>query len=240
MLLCIDFQPAYAEALVDVLDPLKKRLKIAAIQGEEVHFIYNGICYHDGEELGDSPDRVLQWVREEELLLKEAFLLGKNFGWVSHLFRQGIERTIGVLILRHLMESGLSSSAEIPGSELERIVASSHDHFEGFWDCSPAAWEEITSGAIAMPFVFEGGMVPWLESLRGKDIEVVGGFRHRCLDEICMMLEAGGISYRLNDSIIYSLPPDASLCQDGMVPVPWIAPEDSAPYLGAEFEVPVC
>ena len=175
MLLCIDFQPAYAEALVDVLDPLKKRLKIAAIQGEEVHFIYNGICYHDGEELGDSPDRVLQWVREEELPLKEAFLLGKNFGWVSHLFRQGIERTIGVLILRHLMESGLSSSAEIPGSELERIVASSHDHFEGFWDCSPAAWEEITSGAIAMPFVFEGGMVPWLESLRGKDIEVVGG-----------------------------------------------------------------
>ncbi len=50
-----------------------------------------------------------------------------------------------------------------------------------------------------------GGGTNWLESLRGQHVEVVGGVRHRCLDEMCMMLEAGGISHHLNDALIYSV-----------------------------------
>ena len=104
------------------------------------------------------------------------------------------------------MNRGLSNSAEIPPAELERIVATSHDEGSGFWDCSPSSWMEIQSGAIAMPFLFEGGVPEWIESLKGENIEVSGGFRHRCLDEICMLLEAGNIPFRLDETIVYSLP----------------------------------
>ena len=64
----------------------------------------------------------------------------------------------------------------------------------------------MLSGAVAMPYLFDGGMVPWLKSLNGSVPEITGGFRHRCLDEMCMMLEAHGISYRNNDSLIYGVP----------------------------------
>jgi hypothetical protein len=64
----------------------------------------------------------------------------------------------------------------------------------------------MLSGAVAMPYLFEGGMVPWLKSLDGCIPEIAGGFRHRCLDEMCMMLEAYGIPYRNNDSLIYAVP----------------------------------
>jgi hypothetical protein len=193
MLLCIDFQPAYAEAFEHAMTPLRCRLRKAARRREEVHFIYNEVFSLEGEELGDPLDRILEWGRKERLMLKKSRMIYKNFGWVSHLFRSGYERKIAVSILRHLLENGLSTSAEMERPHLERIVASAHEEFEGFWDCSPEAWEEIHSGAIAMPFIFEGGVLPWIESLRGEVVEVSGGFRHRCLDEICMLLEAGGI-----------------------------------------------
>ena len=213
MLLCIDFQPAYIEAFGDLVVPLRERLRVAALRDEAVHFIYNDVFSLEGEELGDSLSRVQEWGLQESLELERARLIQKNFGWVSHLFRTGRERNVAITILRHLMDHGLSSSAEIPASHLERIVADSHDDFEGFWDCSPEAWEEMRTGAIAMPYLFEGGMIPWLESLKGslkgEVVEVTGGFRHRCLDELCMMLEAGGILYFLNDPLIYSLPEES-------------------------------
>jgi hypothetical protein len=206
MLLCIDFQPAYEEAFVHLLDPLKERLREAVCSGEEVHFIYNDVLSLEGEELGDPEERVLAWCEKERISAKNLRLIRKNFGWVSHLFRSGRERTVAIAILRRLMASGLEDSSRIPRPHLERIVASSHDDFEGFWDCSPEAWDEMLTGAIAMPFLFEGGMGSWLDSLKGSAPEITGGFRHRCLDEMCMMLEASGISYRCNESLIYGLP----------------------------------
>lgn len=208
MLLCIDFQPAYMEAFEGMMAPLRQRLRKASIRGEEVHFIYNEAYSIEGEELGDPIERVLEWSSSQKLPLTNALLLRKNFGWVSHLFREGEERVVAVSILKHLLQYGLNNSSEVSAPELERIISSSHDDFEGFWDCSPAAWEEITLGAIAMPYLFEGGVLPWLESLRtkGETVEVVGGFRHRCLDEMCMLMEAGGITYRLKEELIYSLP----------------------------------
>ena len=223
MLLCIDFQPAYAEAFLPSMKPLRSRLSRAAREREEVHFIYNEAYSLEGEELGDPIERVLSWSRKARLSIGSVLMIRKNFGWVSHLFRNGYERSVAVSILRYLMEHNLSSSAEMPRSELERIVSSSHEDFEGFWDCSPEAWEEILSGAIAMPYLFEGGALPWLESLRsrkGEAVEVTGGFRHRCLDEMCMLLEAGDIPYRLNESLIYGLKENA--------------PEDLEEILGLE------
>ena len=206
MLLCIDFQPAYEEAFAHLLDPLKERIHRALRSGEEVHFIYNDILSLEGEELGDSPERLLAWCAQQGLPVSHLKMIRKNFGWVSHLFRSGRERTVAITILRHLMEEGMDDSSRIPRPHLERIVASSHDDFEGFWDCSSEAWEEMLSGAVAMPYLFDGGMVPWLKSLNGSVPEITGGFRHRCLDEMCMMLEAYGISYRNNDSLIYGVP----------------------------------
>ena len=103
------------------------------------------------------------------------------------------------------MDEGRVDSSQVPRPLLERIVASSHDDFEGFWDCSPEAWEEMLSGAIAMPYLFEGGVVPWLNSLKGNVPEITGGFHHRCLDEMCLMLEAAEIPYLNNDSLIYGI-----------------------------------
>jgi hypothetical protein len=206
MLICIDFQPAYEEAFAHLLDPLRERIKEAVLQGEEVHFIYNDILSLEGEELGDTPERVNDWCLQRDLPAGHLKMIRKNFGWVSHLFRSGRERAVAIMILRHLMARGMEDSSLIPRPHLERIVASSHDDFEGFWDCSPEAWEEMLSGAIAMPYLFEGGMVPWLKSLHGCVPEITGGFRHRCLDEMCMMLEAHGVAYRNNDSLIYGVP----------------------------------
>jgi hypothetical protein len=214
MLLCIDFQPAYVEAFGDLVVPLRERLRDAAQRDEVVHFIYNDVFSLEGEELGDSLARVQEWGRQESLKLDRARLIQKNFGWVSHLFRAGRERKIAITILRHLMAHGLSNSSEIAAVDLERMVAASHDDFEGFWDCSPDAWEEMRVGAIAMPYLFEGGMVPWLASIKssvaGEGVEVTGGFRHRCLDELCMMLEAAAIPYYLNEPLIYSLPEEST------------------------------
>jgi len=213
MLLCIDFQPAYVEAFGDLVVPLRERLRVATQRDELVHFIYNDVFSLEGEELGDSLSRVQECGMQECLELDRARLIQKNFGWVSHLFRAGRERNVAITILRHLMDHGLSNSSEIAAVDLERMVAASHDDFEGFWDCSPEAWEEMRVGAIAMPYLFEGGMIPWLESLKGslggEVVEVTGGFRHLCLDEICMMLEAAGISYFLNEPLIYSLPDES-------------------------------
>ena len=206
MLLCIDFQPAYAESFPELMIPLRSRLRSAARDGEQVHFVYNEAWSLEGEVLGDSIDLVTEWCARERLPVNGARMLKKNFGWVSHLFRHGVEREIAVTILRLLMKRGLSASDEITGCELERIVASAHGDFPGFWDCSPEAWEEILTGAIAMPYLFDGGVTVWLDSLQGQHVEVIGGFRHRCLDEMCMMLEAGGISHHLNEALIYSVP----------------------------------
>ena len=214
MLLCIDFQPAYAEAFGHAMNPLRRRLHEAESGCEEVHFIYNEVYSLEGEELGDCLERVTKWGHAEKLPLKNARMLRKNFGWVSHLFRTGYERNVAVSIMRHLMQYGLFSSAEMAAADLERIVATSHDDFEGFWDCSAEAWDEIKSGAIAMPYLFEGGVLPWIDSLRGQTVEVSGGFRHRCLDEMCMLLDAGGIPYRLIESIIYSVPEEVTICAD--------------------------
>ena len=209
MLLCIDFQPAYEEAFADFLDPLRIRLQEASRTGEEVHFIYNDVLSLEGEELGDSPERLLEWAAARDLPLQGARMIGKNFGWVSHLFRSGTERKVAISLLRSLIQGGYAGSHEIAAAEQERIVATSHDHFPGFWDCSPEGWQEIRTGAIAMPYRFDGGMMDWLESLKtsGEDpVEVTGGYRERCLDEICMMLEAYGVPFRANDSLIYGLP----------------------------------
>ncbi len=227
MLLCIDFPPAYEEAFAHLLDPLRDRILRAVRSGEEVHFIYNDILSLEGEELGDSPERLLAWCVRQDLPVRHLRMIRKNFGWVSHLFRSERERTVAIMILRYLMAEGLDDSSQIPRPHLERIVASSHDDFEGFWDCSPEAWEEMLRGAVAMPFLFEGGMVSWLKSLNGSVPEITGGFRHRCLDEMCMMLEAAGIAYRNNDSLIYGIPEEA--------PVPgapvWSACELTSPIL---------
>ncbi len=212
MLLCIDFQPAYEEAFAHLLDPLRERIMKAVRDGEEVHFIYNDILSLEGEELGDSPERLISWCVQQGLPVGHLKLIRKNFGWVSHLFRSGHERTVATMILRHLMVEGaeggegIADSSKISRPILERIVAASHEDFEGFWDCSPDAWNEMLTGAVAMPYLFEGGMVPWLKSLDGCIPEIAGGFRHRCLDEMCMMLEAYGIPYRNNDSLIYGVP----------------------------------
>jgi len=210
MLLCIDFQPAYEEAFAHLLDPLRERIQQAVRNGEEVHFIYNDILSLEGEELGDSPERLIAWCGERGLPVSHLKLIRKNFGWVSHYFRTGRERTVGISILKHLMEEGMEDSSRIPKPHLERIVASAHDDFEGFWDCSAEAWEEMLSGAVAMPYLFDGGMVPWLNSLKGCVPEITGGFRHRCLDEMCMMLEAHGIAYRNNDALIYGVPEEVT------------------------------
>jgi hypothetical protein len=206
MLLCIDFQPAYEESFAHLIDPLRERINRAVRDGEEIHFIYNDILSLEGEELGDSPKRLLDWCVQQDLPVDHLKMIRKNFGWVSHLFRSGRERMVAITILRHLMDEGMENSSGIPRPHLERIVASSHDEFEGFWDCTPEAWDEMLSGAVAMPYLFDGGMVPWLNSLQGSFPEITGGFRHRCLDEMCMMLEAQGIGYRNNDSLIYGIP----------------------------------
>ena len=44
------------------------------------------------------------------------------------------------------------------------------------------------------------------KSVRDQEIEIIGGFYHRCFDEICMMLEAAEIPYHLNSELIYALP----------------------------------
>jgi hypothetical protein len=233
MLLCIDFQPAYIEAFEGMMVPLRQRLRKASKGGEEVHFIYNEAYSMEGEELGDTLERVLEWGGSQKLPISNALMLRKNFGWVSHLFREGEERTVAVSILKHLLQHGLNDSSEVSAPELERIISSSHDDFEGFWDCSPAAWEEIATGAIAMPYLFEGGILPWIESLRAKNevVEVIGGFRHRCLDEMCMLMEAGGISYRLNEALIYSLPEE----QMSAGSEAWEPSEEEAPLLFSDF-----
>lgn len=199
-----------------LLDPLRVRLAEAIRSGEEVHFIYNHAFTLEGEELGDPEERLVRWALEKELPLERVRLVVKNFGWVSHRFRTGIERRIAVRILEQLVSSGLSGSHDIAPADLEKIVATSHDHFPGFWDCSPEAWEEMRTGAIAMPYRFEmignagvPGMGEWLESLTTRHdqrIEIIGGYAERCLDEICMMLEASRIGYTLDPSLLYFLP----------------------------------
>ena len=208
MLLCIDFQPAYAESFAHLMAPLRCRLRKAAKRREEVHFIYNEVFSLEGEELGDPLDRLITWGSRERLMLRNTRMLRKNFGWVSHAFREGSERRVGVAILRHLMDHGISSSTEVVSEDLELLVNSAHGDYAEFKESSPEAWGEIISGAIALPFVFEGGVIPWLELLKREEVEMIGGFRHRCFDEMCMLLEAGGISYSLNDSMIYSVPGD--------------------------------
>ena len=235
MLLCIDFQPAYEEAFMHLLGPLGQRLERARTDGEEVHFIYNDVLSLEGEELGDPRDRVMAWMGERGFFTENTRLIRKNFGWVSHLFREGRERTVAVSILRSLMARGWADSSMIPRGDLERIVASSHDDFQGFWDCSPEAWEEMLIGAVAMPYLFEGGMIPWLKSLEGSVPEVIGGFRHRCLDEMCMMLEAAWIPYRAEASLIYGVPEEPAPSPAGG----WSACESVSPLLFPAEELAV-
>ena len=239
MLLCIDFQPAYAEAFAHLMAPLRCRLRKAARKREEVHFIYNEVFSLEGEELGDPLDRLLAWGSRERLMLRNARMLRKNFGWVSHAFREGPGRRIGVGILRHLMDQELSGSNEVAAADLERIVNAACGDAAQFKRSSPESWSEIVSGAIALPVVFEGGVLPWLKSLRREEVEMVGGFRHRCFDEVCMLLEAGGISYSLNEAMIYSVPEEFADATEPSATVPdaVVLREEALPILFPSLEL---
>jgi hypothetical protein len=206
MLICVDFQPAYFEAFSHLMSPLRSRLKNAALQKEAVHFLYNNILSLEGEKLGDSQERIQGWVEQESLPLQTARMIQKNFGWVSHAVREGEERAIAVLILRHLLESDISHSAEISEKDMEQIIFGTSAELAHFQHISPLAWHEIKEGAIALPMLFEGGVHAWLDSVRGEEVEMIGGFHHRCFDEISMLLEAGGIPHHLNHDLIYYLP----------------------------------
>lgn len=206
MLICVDFQPAYFEAFSHLMSPLHSRLESAALKEEAVHFLYNDILSLEGEELGDSLENIQTWVEKESLPLRAARMIQKNFGWVSHAVREGDERAIAVLILRHLLESDISHSAEISEKDMEQIIFGTSAELTRFQHISPLAWREIKEGAIALPMLFEGGVHAWLDSVRGEDVEIIGGFHHRCFDEICMLLEAGGIPHHLNHELIYYLP----------------------------------
>ncbi len=206
MLICVDFQPAYLDAFEHLLPALRTRLEAAEVNQEEVHFLYNDILWMDGEELGDSQDRILHWGAEHDLPLENARMIHKNFGWISHSVRSGDERKIAILTLRHLLDSEISHSAEISEKDMEQIIFSVSGELARFQRISPLAWKEIKEGAIALPMLFEGGVHKWLESVRGQETEIIGGFHHRCFDEICMMLEAAEIPYHLNSGLIYAVP----------------------------------
>jgi hypothetical protein len=206
MLICVDFQPAYIDAFAHLVVPLRERLEHACRHGERIHFLYNDIFSLEGESLGDSLDGLLEWSNQESLSLHQARMIRKNFGWVSHAVRTGDERRIAVMILRHLLKSDISHSAEISEKDMEQIIFSVSGELSHFQRISPIAWREIKEGAIALPMLFEGGVHEWLESVRGEEIEIIGGFHHRCFDEICMMLEAGDIPHHLNNDLIYYLP----------------------------------
>jgi len=206
MLICVDFQPAYLDAFAHLMTPLRARLESATQRGEAVHFLYNNILSLEGEELGDSLQNILTWSESESLPIKNARMIHKNFGWVSHAVREGDERKIAVLILRHLLESEISHSAEISEKDMEQLIFGTTAELARFQHISPLAWREIKEGAIAMPMLFEGGVHEWLEAVRGEEVEIIGGFHHRCFDEICMLLEAGGISHHLNNELIYAVP----------------------------------
>lgn len=210
MLICVDFQPAYLDAFAHLLPALRTRLEIAEANSEEVHFLYNDILWMDGEELGDSHDRILIWAAEYDLPLGDARRIHKNFGWVSHAVRTGDERKIAILTLRHLLKSEISHSAEISEKDMEQIIFGVSGELAHFQRISPLAWQEIKEGAIALPMLFEGGIHAWLDELKslksGEDVEIIGGFHHRCFDEICMMLEAGNIEHHLKHELIYYLP----------------------------------
>lgn len=206
MLICVDFQPAYLDAFQCLLPALRTRLKAAEVKREKVHFLYNDILWMDGEELGDSQDRILLWAAKHDLPLGNARMIHKNFGWISHSVRAGDERKIAILTLRHLLASEISHSAEISEKDLEQIIFGVSGELARFQQISPLAWKEIKEGAIALPMLFEGGIHEWLESVRDQEIEIIGGFHHRCFDEICMMLEAAGVPYRLNSELIYAVP----------------------------------
>jgi hypothetical protein len=210
MLICVDFQPAYLDAFAHLVPSLRRRLEQASASHEEVHFLYNDILWMDGEELGDSQERILAWADRENLLLSNARMIHKNFGWISHAVRAGDERKIAILTLRHLLESEISHSALISEKDMEQIILGVSGELATFQRISPLAWSEIKEGAIALPMLFDGGIHAWLSALRslkqGEDVELIGGFHHRCFDEICMLLEAGGIPHRLNRDLIYYLP----------------------------------
>jgi len=78
----------------------------------------------------------------------------------------------------------------------------------------------------------------------GEVIEICGGFRERCLDEICILLEAAEVSYSLNNSLIYSLPEETQGSKKLQVPalIPWnslvvIEEQERAPLLFPEFMI---
>jgi hypothetical protein len=209
MLICVDFQPAYTDAFAHLLPALRTRLETAREQGKAVHFLYNDIYSLEGEKLGDSQEETIAWIESASLPLQNARMIHKNFGWVSHAVREGDERKIAVLILRHLLESEISHSAEISEKDMEQIIFGTSAELEHFQHISPLAWREIKEGAIALPMLFEGGVHAWLDAVRGEEVEMIGGFHHRCFDEISMLLEAGGIPHHLNHDLIYYLPEEA-------------------------------
>ena len=213
MLICVDFQPAYIDAFAHLMPALRTRLASAEQSHEEVHFLYNDILWMDGEELGDSRERILAWADKENLQLTNARMLHKNFGWVSHAVRDGDERKIAILTLRHLLQSEISHSAEISEKDMEQIILGVSGELAHFQRLSPLAWQEIKEGAIALPMLFEGGIHAWLDALRSikseEEVEIIGGFYHRCFDEICMMLEAGNIPHHLKRDLVYYLPEES-------------------------------
>lgn len=132
MLICIDFQPSYEYAFSHLFTPLKCRLRKAARRREAVQLFYNESYSLYGEELGDPVDRVLTWCQESRLALKNGLVLRKNFGWVSHAFRDGVERAIGVSILRCLLHRGLANSAELTNDDLREIIGCHYGDIGGF------------------------------------------------------------------------------------------------------------
>jgi len=188
---------------------LRKRLRQAARRRERVDFLYNDTWDIMGARLGDDHVDVLKWAEENNINITDARLLKKNFGWVSHWLRDGSLRGIGVGILRRMLNSTVSESSAM--NEADRLLAiAEHIPLEEFYATHQAALKEIETGQVALPMIWDGGVKEWLDSIRGEKVEVIGGFRERCLGEVCMLMEAAGIDHTMNEPLIFGLPQEES------------------------------
>jgi hypothetical protein len=212
MLLCIDFQPEYEGSFLRMIPKLKQRINRAKAKKEDIHFIYNKTYTKEGELLGNHLQDVIAWCRKNKICTKreKTKFIRKNFGFIHEEFRSGIGRVIAREILK---EKIFSENNNEKKQLLTDLALLSHEN-------DLLRLIERAKTGVNTPMIWEGGIKNWIETLPKNGIEITGGFKERCLNEVCILLESASIEYTLNEELIYKLPEKS----EEVIPCPIVQP----------------
>lgn len=190
MLLCIDMQPTYSKACVCMLSRAVQYQN--RFLSDRVEMIFDN--------MNDTREEFLDWCAEAGFAKAPA--RSKQFGWLRNWMDCGVSDDVIVAGLRYMTKKGATSSEGFCESDFREIILDSHGDFEDWKENYRAEWDSMRADLLFAPQVERFDEL--LAKCRAADsVELIGGGRNECLEEIRLTLAAFDIHATVHEGLVY-------------------------------------